>query len=159
MNQKTLSRWLKAVILSMAVCGLILYFVVLPIVGRDAALDYPEYAYCFWPWLIFLWVTGVPCYAVLVWGWDLAREIGEDRSFTMRNAASLKKVMIAALGDSGVFFAGNVLFLLLNMNHPGIMLGSLLICFIGAAIAVAAGCLSHLVAKAAQMREENESYI
>ena len=45
------------------------------------------------------------------------------------------------------------------MNHPGIVLASLFAVFIGAAIAVAAAALSHLVYKAAQIQTENEGTI
>ena len=47
-------------------------------------------------------------------------------------------------------------FLLLDLSHPSIFLFSCFIVFIGIAIAVASACLSHLVRKAAVLREENE---
>ncbi len=46
--------------------------------------------------------------------------------------------------------------LFLNMSHPGVVLGSLLVVFAGAAAAVAAAALSHLVRKAALLQEEND---
>jgi len=46
--------------------------------------------------------------------------------------------------------------MLLNMNHPGILLLSLLICFVGVAVTVAAACLSHLVRKAAKLQDESD---
>lgn len=159
MDQKGLSIWLKVILGGMAVCGLLIYFLVIPQIGRDAVLQVPEFAYCFWPWLIFLWLTAIPCYLALVWGWKIASAIGRDESFTRDNAAYLKRIMLAAIADSAFFFAGNLLFLFLNMNHPGIFIASLFICFVGTAIAVAAGCLSHLVEKAAVMREDNESFV
>ena len=42
------------------------------------------------------------------------------------------------------------------MNHPGILLVSLLICVIGIAISIAAACLSHLVRKAADLQEQSD---
>ena len=59
-------------------------------------------------------------------------------------------------GDAVFFFLGNLLLLLLNMSHPGVTLLSLLVVFAGAAVAVAAGALSHLVQKAALLQEESD---
>ena len=44
----------------------------------------------------------------------------------------------------------------LNMNHPGIVIMSLLIVFAGTAIAVAAAALSRLVKKAAALQEQSD---
>ena len=54
MEQKTLSLVLKLVLAGFAVAGAIVYFWVLPVLGADFAADYPEFARCYWPWLIFL---------------------------------------------------------------------------------------------------------
>ena len=91
MNQKALARWLKIILIGCALCGLAVYFVLFPLLGQSiAASQPPEYGKCFWPWLIFLWCTGIPCYAVLVHGWKIAENIGNDRSFSMENSVLLR---------------------------------------------------------------------
>ena len=62
----------------------------------------------------------------------------------------------SAGADAGILFIGNVLFLLLGMNHPGILLGALLVVFIGVGISVAAAVLSLLVRKAAVLQEQSD---
>lgn len=156
MKQSTLSAWLKTIVIGMALCGLAVYGIVLPSFGASLTASYPEFQNRFWPWLIFLWASGLPCYAVLVLGWLIAGRIGRDRSFTEENARSLKWVAWLAAGDACFFFAGNVLLLLLNMSHAGVFLLSLLVVFTGAAIAVAAAALSHLVGKAAALQEQSD---
>ncbi len=159
MTQQTLAKWLKGIIIGMAVCGLLIIFVIVPFAGHDLALAYPEFSYCFWPWFIFLFIALIPCYFVLVWMWSIASEIGKDRSFTMKNAVMLKRIMMAAIFDTAFFFLVNVIYLFLNMSHPSVLIASLFVCFAGVAIAVAAAGLSHLVGKAAAIREENDSFI
>lgn len=156
MNQHKLSRWLKAVLIGTGVCGAVFYFYILPVLGDGVAQANPEFAFCYWPWLIFLWLTSVPCYITLVCGWKIAGEIGRDHSFSRKNANLLKLISLLAAGDSALVFAGNVVFLLLNMNHPGVILLSLFIVFAGIAVTVVSAALSHLVLNAAEMREENE---
>ena len=58
--------------------------------------------------------------------------------------------------DSGFVFLVNLIFLLLNMNHPSILIGCLFVEFAGVAVAVVAAALSHLVQKAAEIQMENE---
>ena len=156
MGQKALSKWLKAILIGVGVCGLIVYFLILPEVGRSTIDSYPEFSGWYWPWLIFLWATGIPCYTALVFGWKIAANIGKDRSFSMENAKLLKWISWLAAGDAAFFFAGNVVFLFLNMNHPGVLILSLLVVFAGVAVAVAAAALSHLVEKAAALQEESD---
>ena len=159
MNQRKLASWLKGIIIAVSLCGLVVYSYVVPFWGEDIVSNMPEFSYCFWPWLIFIWITAIPCYLALFWGWRIATEIGKDNSFSEINAIYLKKIMIAAITDSVVFFAGNITFLFLNMNHPGIVFLSLFVCFAGVVVAVTSAVLSHLVKKAANMKDENESYI
>ena len=156
MEQKTLSLVLKLVLIGFAAAGIIVYFWAIPVLGSDFAASYPEFAHCYWPWLIFLWITAIPCYVTLFFGWSIAAEIGRDNSFSVKNAVSLRSIALLTAGDAVFFFAGNVLYLFLNMNHPAVFLLSCFVVFFGVAIAVAAACLSHLVYKAAKIREEND---
>lgn len=156
MEQKSLAMWLKVILIGVGICGAIIYFAVIPIFGESLAYDYPEFSNCYWPWLSFIWMTGIPCYGALFLGWKIATNIGADLSFSNANAKYLKWISWLAAGDAAFFFAGNIVMLLLNMSHPGIALGSCLVVFAGIAVAVAAAALSHLVKKAVVLQEEND---
>ena len=156
MEQKTLSKWLKLILLGMGICGLAVYLAVVPSFGDSLCSQYPEFAGRYWPWLIFIWVSGIPCYAVLVLGWRIAANIGRDASFSLENARFLRSIAVLAALDAAYVFLGNLAMLFLDMSHPGVVLLSLLVVFAGAAVAVAAGALSHLVRKAALLQEEND---
>lgn len=156
MSQKSLSNWIKGIIAGMAVCGGIIYFYLIPIFGKELAEANPEFAYCYVPWLVVLFISAIPCYVVLYFGWRIAGEIGKDNSFSKKNALYLKNISILAILDSVYFFGANLVLLLLRMNHPSIFLASLLVDFAGVAVTVTAAALSHLVQKAADIKEENE---
>lgn len=156
MTQLALSKCLKSILAGVWVCGLIIYFAVVPMLGQTILLEYPESGYCFWPWLIFIWCTGIPCAAGLVFAWRMSTNIGDDRSFSVENAKLLRRIAILAAGDAAFFFVGNIVFLCLNMNHPAVVIFSLFVVFAAVAIAVAAAALSHLVMKAALMQAEND---
>lgn len=156
MEQKGLAIWLKIILVGVGICGLVVYFVVFPSYGESLVNDYPEFSNRFWPWLIFLWISGIPCYAVLLFGWKIATNIGRDQSFSNANAKYLKWIAWLAAGDGIFFFVGNIIFLFTNMSHPGVALFSLLVVFAGVAVAVASAVLSHLVQKAAVLQEQND---
>lgn len=157
MKQASLSKWLKFIIMGVGVCGLVIYTLVVPVMGQTiAAAENGEFDYCFWPWLIFIWATGIPCCIVLVFAWKIATNIGLDRSFSLSNAKLLKWISALAVCDSMFFFIGNIVYLFLDMNHPGIVLFSMIVVFIGIAIAVASAALSHLVMKAAMLQEQSD---
>jgi len=157
MRQKSLSNWLKFIILGVGVCGLVIYLLVVPMLGKTVmAAENGAFDHLYWPWLVLIWVTGLPVYAALAFGWIIAVNIGRDRSFTVENARLLKWICILAAGDAAFFFLGNLVYLFLNWSHPGIMLLSLVVVFIGVAISVAAAALSHLVMKAALLQEQSD---
>lgn len=156
MNQSALSKWLKIVIWGIALCGLLVYGWVVPMYGQSLAYENPEFSHAYMPWLIFIWFTAIPCYLVLIYAWKIASEIGADNSFSKLNAKFLKNISFLAVFNSTFFFLGNIVFLLLEINHPGIVLLSLIVVFIGIAIAVASAALSHLVMKAAILQDQSD---
>ncbi|MCH5353009.1 MAG: DUF2975 domain-containing protein [Acutalibacter sp.] len=156
MKQSTLSKWLKLILAGLGVCGIIIYALVIPMLAETMVDKYPEFNGWKWPWLILIWVTALPCYSALVLGWKIAANIGADHSFSLSNASLLKWIAILAAVDSAVFFVGNLVYLLLSMNHPSVVLFSLLIVFLGVAISVASAALSHLVRKAAELQTQSD---
>lgn len=156
MKQSSLSSWLKIVIAGIGLCGLLAYLWIIPSLGQTIAEQNPEFAFCYYPWMALLWITGIPCYIALALFWKIAVNIGKDRSFTIENGTYLSWIAILAAGDSGFLFVMNIVYLFLDMNHPGIVLASLIVEFAGIAISVAAAVLSHLVAKAAALQEQSD---
>ena len=157
MNQKNLSTWLKAVIIGTGIFGLIVFGFFIPAYGANFASLNPEVAYCYWPWLIFLWLCSVPCFASLFFGWKIASNIGNDNSFSFDNAKQLKIISILAAGDSAFFFIGNWSLALMDMSHPSmIIIITPLVVFVGIAITVVCAALSHLVYKSAVLQSEND---
>ena len=159
MSQKSLARWIKGILLGFAAFGLIfclcvIYFGVIPLFGRD--IFFEDKGYMFTPWMIFLLITATPCYIFLVMGWKIAVNIENDRSFSVENATYLKKMAYLALGDTIFFAVGNIVFLFLNLSHPAMLLGSLVIDFLGVSVSVGCAALSHLVQKATEIQTENE---
>lgn len=156
MTQQSLSKWLRGIIIGIAACGIIIYGGLLPMFGKELAAENPEFAYCYYPWLIVLWISAIPCYFVLLNGWKITAEIARDNSFSLENAHYLKRICMFALADSAYFFIANLVLFFLNMNHPAILLASLFADFAGVVVAVTAAGLSHLVLKAAAIQQENE---
>ncbi len=159
MTQKSLARWIKGILLGFALFGIIFcicvcYFGIIPLFGRD--IIYADKAYTFTPWMIFLLLTAIPCYIFLVFGWRIAGNIENDRSFSDENSQYLKKMAYLALGDTVFFFIGNIVLLFLDLSHPGMLLGSLVIDFLGVSVSVGCAALSHLVRKAYEIQSENE---
>lgn len=156
MRQESLSRWLKVIFLGVGLCGLVICGYGAPSIGQYLMEMYPEYSRAYPVWMGFLLLTAAPCYGGLACGWRIAGEIGRDNTFSRKNAGLLKWVSILAGADAGFFFLGNVALLFAGWNHPSILLASLLVVFAGASIAVVSAGVSHLVYKAALMREEAE---
>ncbi len=161
MSQKSLARWIKGILFGFGIFGMIfciciVYFGVIPLFGRDIYASIEDMAFMFTPWMIFLLITATPCYIFLVMGWKIANNIEGDRSFCEENAAYLTKMAYLALGDTVFFFLGNVVLLFLKMSHPGMLLGSLVIDFLGVSVSVGCAALSHLVHKASEIQAENE---
>ena len=138
MKSKSMAKWLKFILFGAAVCGLAVYLWIIPEMGKSIAA----------------WDNGA--FAALVLAWKIAGNIGADRPFSLANAGLLKGIARLAAGDAAFFFLGNVVLLLLNMNHPSVVLCSLLLVFAGAAIAIASAALSHLVRRAAELQEQSD---
>ena len=145
MNQKNLSVWIKCVLAGMGVIGGVVYLWLVPWGFRYSL-----------PWEIFLWISGLPCYAVLFYGWGIATRIGQDRSFSPENARALRSISWLAAADSAWFFIGHLALAVMGESKWGNVLLSLIIVFIGCAISVAAAALSHLVLKAAALQEQSD---
>lgn len=156
MEQKHLSNWLKLILVGVGICGLIVYALTVPMYGLSLRAQYPEFSNRFWPWLLFIWVSGIPCFMVLCYGWKISTNIGNDQSFTDQNASYLKSISFLAALDAAFFFVGNIVLLFLNMSHPGVLIASFVIVFVGVAVSVAAAALSHLVKKAAVLQEQSD---
>jgi hypothetical protein len=159
MEQKRLSIWLKAVVIGFAICGILFYAVVLPSLSADLAERFPELAGLRLPWLILLWITGLPCFAALILAYLIFDHIGREHSFVKENATALRLIACLAFIDSGALLAGSIIFAAVGLSVLALLELSVLVSFIGAAIGVAALALSKLTEKAIQLRTENEAYI
>ncbi len=156
MELRKLSVWLRAIVVCAAACGLVICAVIVPELGQAIVHDYPEFHGWYAPWLAFAWLFALPLFVALTLVWKLAASIASDRPFTSKNARLLKLISRLAAGDAAFFLVGNVALWLMGMNHPGVVLLSLVVVCAGLFLALAAAALSRLVGRAAELQEQSD---
>ena len=156
MKQKELSRWMKAIVVLGFICVLFLDAVWVPELGKDLAGNTPELQRMFWPCLIYFWISTIPVMVFMALVWKMATEIGRDNSFCHENAKRLRTCSHLALADVILYLIAGCVFGAMNLLHPALIIAGVIICSIGAAVAVCCAALSHLTRKAADMQAEND---
>lgn len=156
MINKSLTKWMRCVIVGMTLCGILIYFVIFPVIGSEIIKYYPELNDWFYPWISFIWLTAIPCFGVLCLLWRIITNIKSGKIFSLDNIKYLKYNSRFAVIDSVLFLSGNIILLFLNMSHPAVLLFSLFIVFMGISIAVLFEGLSRIGEKAYDLQIENE---
>lgn len=156
MNQKKLSRWLKAVTAVLVLMLLCVFFVLSPMLdSRFSGLN-PANRADYHAFFIIARIILLPCFAALWFFWRVCCNIGSDRSFCAENVRYLKAIAILALGDTVLCFVTTVVFACIAAFGAGFYIVMLVLLVIGLAVAVAALVLAHLTEKAAALKAEND---
>lgn len=156
MSSKTLGNLMRGSVIAAAICALFLCLYAIPSWGRSMALANPGFSDWFWPWLIFAWLFAVPCFAILVFIWKVSGAVIRETVFTTQTAKWVKTGAVLLLSDAAFLFVGNVVLLLLDMSHPGVLLFSIIGDIFAIALALLAAVLSRYLTKAAVLQEESE---
>ncbi|MBA4385593.1 MAG: hypothetical protein C0410_12715 [Anaerolinea sp.] len=156
MSSRTSGSLMRISVIAAAICSLFLCLYVIPSLGQSIIVKNPEFSSWFWPWLVFTWLVALPCFAILVFVWKVSGAVMGETVFTLQTAKWVKMGAVLLLSDAAFVFVGNVLLLLLNMNHPGILLLSVMGVIFVIALALLASVLSRYLTKAAILQEESE---
>ena len=153
MGRVGLVRTLKGVIIFLAVMAAVCYLVIFPQRVQEAGGMY-DMEWIVTPGIAAVSLSAIPVAIALALFWRICTEIGRDNSFCRRNASWLSGIGFCALLDTGYCAVGTVTIELL-VGSPIWILG-MGVCMVGLAIALAAFLLSHLVLKAAELKDEND---
>ena len=158
MKKTTMTRLLHAVLIVAAVLAGLFYFAWLPMMGKEMAVADPEFAWAYWPCLIWAWVFALPVFAAIYPAWLVFSSISRpEGAFTRLNARCLRTIAILAFADAVIFPAGMLILAFMGAGQPGLtVLVTPAVMFVCAAVGIAALVLSHLVDDAAEMKEDSD---
>ena len=156
MKQGEIAKWLKAITIVIGVMGVVFFGVLLPMIGKDIAVENPEVAWMYIPALVYSWCIAGFCYGILFQFWKVCVEIGKDNSFSIENAKSFKNVGRIALMLGVIWFIGIIVLVFIGLGHPGVSLLMAAAVIANMILAVLSGSLSHLILKAYEMKKETE---
>lgn len=159
MSSKTLCNMVRFAVIATTLCALFISLFLLPSWGKSIVDANPEFANLYFPWMGFLWVVILPCFVILFFVWKVSGAIKREEVFTFETAKWVRISAVILFSDAGFFLAGNIILSLINMNHPGILLLSMLGDMFAIALALLAAVLSRYITKAAVLQEESEGII
>lgn len=159
MKSKTFSSLMKISVLIATIGGLFVCIYVIPSFGKSIISAYPEFSGWYWPWLIFAWLVSIPCFILLVYVWKVSDRIKNETVFTIKTAKMVRTGVVLLLSDAALLFGGNIILLLFNMNHPSIVLLSIVIAVIEVVVSLFGEIIYQYLIKAAILKEESEGTI
>jgi len=154
MSSRTLGYLMRISVILTAISGLFLSLFVMPSWGESIIYANPEYSRWFWPWLLFSWLVALPCFVILIFVWKVSGAVTQETVFTVLTAKWVKMGAILLLSDALFLFVGNIVMFLFGMNHPGMLLMSIIGVFFAVGLSLLAAVLSRYLTKAAVLQEE-----
>ena len=156
MKTKTMSALLRAVLLAAGLLLVVFFFLFLPFYGQDTVRYAPEFAWAYWPCLIWAWAFAVPIFWAMVPAWRVCGSIAvKGMAFTGKNARDLRTVSRLAFADAVIFPAGMLIVAYLGAGSaPLTLLITPLVTFFCLAAGIVLYVLSRLVAEASSLRDE-----
>ncbi|MCJ8013614.1 DUF2975 domain-containing protein [Paenibacillus sp. KQZ6P-2] len=156
MKHKELSTWLKLIIVFCGIFGLLFCSYLAPEFGKRMLLDSESLKNLYHPFVVFIWITGIPFFISLFLGWQICSCIGAGQAFTLKNAERLKVISVLSMIE-GVLYIGALLYLFVNgSNYSYILSVLLLILFFAVIISIFTSLLSNLVREASEMKQDND---
>ncbi len=162
MKNQTASVLLLVILASLGSFGLAFFLWIFPEAVKmilDFSLEEAygtQYYSFYYAWIGFAWAAAIPCYFALFYAVRVARRMGKGEAFSRSTAQDITRFARCALFDACFVLAVNVVYLILNLSHPGIFLQFVLIELFGAAVYVLFRILAAYVMQAATLREEQE---
>ena len=154
MKTKTMSALLRAVLLAAGALLAVFFFLFLPFYGTDTVRAAPEFAWAYWPCLVWAWAFAVPIFWALVPAWRVCGSIAvKGMAFTGKNARDLRTISRLAFADAVI---GSVRPVRFPAGAPLTLLITPLVTFCCLAAGIVLYVLSRLVADAAALREDND---
>lgn len=163
MSGKNMCFLIRSAILIIAACGgLVVCFwypfsLSLTVTGAADCFLTPIQKAEFWSQLIFYWITSLPCFAILCTGWKISTSVKNNTVFSAETAHRLNRCGNVLFIDLAVFSAGNIVLLLLELNAFALLY--FMTAAIGFATAVMCKVFSQIAEKAAEQKNELESFI
>ena len=163
MYETALSYFAKSAILLAGVCGLAVCVFWYPFsislttfgVGVEGGLSATiALNVQFWTQLVFYWLTALPCFSVLFFGWKIATAIKKNTVFTAKTARNFRIAAWILFIDIAVYLLGNIITFALGWNDYALVYFFLVLA--GLAIAVILAVAAHFVGRAAALQEEAE---
>ena len=156
MTQKGLSNALKAIAITMGFCGLLIYIYIVPTV-LNGYIDEGQMAQKnMLPLLIPICITSIPVFIALVFGYKIANEIGKDNSFSEKNSTLLKNISYLSMIDTIIVAILSIASFILKLCPGILIMFFILVVVAGIVIFIITATLSHLVLKAAIMKQEQD---
>lgn len=158
MTRKTMTLGLKTITVLLAVLILFFFFVDLPIIGQGMALRTPEYAWAYWPCLIWAWVFMLPILTALIPAWQIFDTIREKgKAFCHENTGRFRLMGRCAMAAGVIFLCGMLIMAFRKAGSaPLVLVVTPLVMLFFLALSFICHVFSHLVEDAAELKEENE---
>ena len=156
LSAKSLCLSVRAAVIAVAMCGIVLCVFVLPFRGAQIA-DFGAAGNLAWLW--FLWISSIPCYAILVLVWLVSGAIKLEQAFTPLVAKWIKYASLLLLADAVFFFAGNIALALMGMHRPVLLMIAMIVDIFAISLAFLSAVISRFIMKAAILQDESEGTI
>ncbi len=150
-------RTFKWLIMILAGSTFVLSITLLPEILSWMAWRFPEVAYLQYPALIFLWITLIGFYYMVVLVLQICSNIQDGKGFTVSNAKLFDRIAFMALLELIAYLGGFITVAVwLNEAHPSFIFALFLVAFVCLVIFGFCKVMQHLLQRVADIKEENE---
>lgn len=156
MEQKTIAKYLKIFSIMIAIIGAIFFFWYLPVIICQTAEMFEEAAFLKIPAILCTLFIACLCYIALGNFWKICTQIGNNNSFCIENAQSMKNIGCLACIVFIMILLGTLFLLLIGFLNAAWFFVCFFIASVACGMTIICLALSKLIENAAMIKEEND---